>query len=244
MKIIYNTSKMEMFRLFRNQYFVVFSLLMPFIFYAIYTTTVSGTMEIAGTEWKAYFLISMTCFSLMGSSVTTMGIQLLYDRRQPWMKWVQSLPMKRMQYFTARLVSLMVLNGMIIIALFTAASVWKGIELPLMKWVQVGGWIWLGILPFLALGLWISVFKTPDTATGVANLLTLGMALLGGLWTPMDNMPAFVQSFGTWTPGYLYANGAWSLLAGEAVPLVTIVVLLAYLVIFAGGALYTHARRI
>lgn len=240
MKIVYNTSKMELLRMFRNYYFVLFSIIMPFVFYAIYTTTTNGM--IGGTEWKAYFLISMTCFSLMGSSVTTMGIQLLYDRRQPWMKWVQSLPMKRIQYFSGRLISLMVLNAMVIVFLFTVAAIWKNIDLPFMTWVQVGGWTWFGILPFLALGLWISVFPTPDTAAGVANVLTLGMALVGGLWTPMSELPQFVQFLGTWTPGYLYADGAWSLLAGEAISVTTILVLIIYTTVFAGGATFTYKR--
>ena len=240
MKMLYKTTKIELLRMFRNKYFVVFSIIMPFVFYALYTSSISGSTAIEGTEWKAYFLISMTCFSLMSSSVTTMGIQLLHDRLQPWMNWIQSLPIKRWEYFMARFLSLMVLNGLIIVLLFAVAANWKNIELSLLSWVKIGAWVWGAIIPFLALGTWVSVFKTTETAAGFANLTTLGLALMGGLWMPLNQMPVLVQMIGEWTPGHLYAHGAWALLAGETISFATIGLLVLYFALFLSGSLLTH----
>ncbi|WJE15810.1 ABC transporter permease [Halobacillus sp. ACCC02827] len=242
MKTWYNVMKIELLRMGRNPYFIIFSMLMPLVFYAIYTQTVDDTVMIDGTEWKAYFLVSMTCFSMMSASVTTMGIQLLHDRRQPWMSWVKSLPMKHWQYFLGRLSALMVLNLAVILFMFIIVANWKDIDLGFYTWVKIVAWVWLAILPFLALGTWVSVFKTAETAAGFANLITLGLAIIGGLWMPLRQLPVFVREVGAWTPGHLYADGAWSILAGESISALTIIVLAGYFLFFLTGSLWTYRR--
>ncbi|KGP72130.1 ABC transporter permease [Pontibacillus yanchengensis] len=240
MQIVYNTSKMEVIRMFRNRYFVFFSVLIPILFYAVFTATFGDNLPIAGTQWKAYFLMSMTCFSLMSASVQTFGIQFIYDQTQNWMDWLFTQPIKKWQYFLGRFVSQMVLNLVVIVVLFTAAGLWKNIDLSWLKWIQLTAWIWVGILPFLAMGAWLSVSKNVETASGIANIITLGLALTGGLWMPLEQMPELIQTVGEWMPSHLYAQGAWSLLAGDSISLMTISSYTGYFIVIITGALLTH----
>ncbi len=227
-------------RLSRNKYFIVFSIIMPFVFYAVYTTTNNAEMGISGTKWKGYFLVSMTCFSLMSSSVSTLGIQMIYDKKQPWMNWLFTQPLQRWKYFAARIMTQMVLNLLVILFMFVIAAQWKNIELPMTTWMGIVLWIWLAILPFLALGTWVSVVENTESAAAVANFSTLGLALLGGLWMPLQEMPALVQIIGPWLPSNLYAEGAWSLLAGDAIKWSTSAVLSLYFLLFLTGSVMTH----
>ncbi len=240
MLALYKTSTLELRRIFRNKYFVMFSILMPVLFYVIYTTSFGASMQIEGTTWNAYFLISMTCFSLMSASVQTFGIQLIYDKQQPWMNWMLSQPIKRAEYFLGRLASQMVLNLLIILFLFSSIRMWQNIDFSIMKWIGIVLWVWIGILPFLALGTFISALKSPDTASAISNLLALGLALIGGLWMPLSQMPEVVRVIGEWTPSYLYAKGAWSLLANQPIPMTSLFGILAYFLLFMAASLVLH----
>ncbi|KGX92114.1 ABC transporter [Pontibacillus halophilus JSM 076056 = DSM 19796] len=240
MQALYNTSILELKRMFRNSYFVFFSLLLPFLFYVLFTAMYGDDLSIAGTKWEAYFLVSMTCFGLISASVQSFGIQLVYDRQQPWLNWLFTHPIKRFSYFMGRILSQLCLNGLMVLLLFTVIGVWKGIELSFWTWILVGGWVWLGALPFLALGVWVSTMTKVETASGVANIVALGLAILGGLWTPVENMPGILQTITEWSPAYLYANGAWSLLSGEGMSIYQHLIYFLYFLLFMIGAMITH----
>ena len=54
-----------------------------------------------------------------------------------------------------------------------------------------------------------------ETATGVSNFIYLILAILGGLWMPMDILPKILQNIGNWLPGFHYGNGAWEIIRGD-----------------------------
>lgn len=61
--------RMEIKRMLRNRYFVFWSLAMPIAFYYIFTNVVN-TNAPDPAAWNAHYLMSMTTFSVMGSSIT------------------------------------------------------------------------------------------------------------------------------------------------------------------------------
>ncbi|MNT26709.1 ABC-2 family transporter protein [compost metagenome] len=87
----------------------------------------------------------------------------------------------------------------------------------------------------------IGSMKRVDTASGVSNVLYLVLAVMGGMWMPLESMPQIMQNIGIWLPSYNFSNGAWELIRGHAPEMRNILILLVYLILFM--ILSTYIRK-
>ncbi|MFD1739652.1 ABC transporter permease [Bacillus salitolerans] len=243
MNMLFSQCKAEFKRTVRNKFFVMFSIAMPVVFYFIFSSVIGDDTQVGGTDWKAYYLMSMTVFSVIGAAISTLGIRLSQERTQGWVKQLKVTPLPGWVYLSSKIVTQAILNIGIILLLFIIGIFVKGIELTVWQWILCGLWIWIGALPFLALGVLIGTSKTTELAQVFSNIVHLGLAILGGLWMPLEIMPTIVQNIGEWLPTYRYGHGAWNILAGESPQLVDAGILLLYLVIFMVLSVYISKRQ-
>ncbi|UPK44175.1 ABC transporter permease [Paenibacillus pabuli] len=231
MSMLLTQSRVEMLRMSRNIYFIFWSLMMPVVFYVLYTRIfTTGTTD--AEQWNAHYLMSMTCFSIMGSSIMTLGIRLVQERAQGWVAYLQVTPLPNLIYFGGKMVGQTIMHLFSIIVIFTAGFLINGVSLSPVQWIGSALWILAGSLPFLALGTCIGTFRRVDTASGLSNALYLSLALLGGMWMPLDIMPSWLRQIGIWLPSHSFGNGAWVIIAGGLPTLRDILILAAYLVVF------------
>ena len=60
--------------------------------------------------------------------------------------------------------------------------------------------LWAGTLPFSLLGLGNGYRLTGQTAA-MANIATMmSLAIVGGLWVPVDGFPGWLRTIAEWTP--------------------------------------------
>lgn len=222
---------MEIIRIFRNPYFVFWTLFMPIVFYFIFTKIVNA--NIPDRElWQAHYLMSMTTFSLMGSAIMTFGIVLVQERSQGWSKFLKLTPLPSWAYITSKMIAQSVVHIGSIIIIFLAGIIINGVSLSFVQWLTAGAWILLASFPFLAMGTLVGTMKKVETAAGVSNILYLLLAILGGMWFPMSGFPDILQAIGKWLPSYNYGNGAWEIVRGNFPEWSNILVLSVYLIIF------------
>lgn len=231
MGILWNECRLEALRVFRNRYFIFWSLIMPIVFYVFYTKVM--VQDVGDPKlWEKHFLMSMAAFSVMGSSIMTLGLRLVQERNQGWMTYLKTTPVSGAVYFIAKMVGQTAVHVFTIIIIFVSGGIVNGISMPTIEWITAGMWILLGAIPFLALGGLIGTMKKSDTASGVSNLIYLALAVMGGMWMPMEYMPKLLQQAAQWIPSYQYGTGAWSIIRGEAPGLGGILILIAYTVVF------------
>lgn len=97
----------------------------------------------------------------------------------------------------------------------------------------------------IVFGLVIALWFKPQTATAVTTLAMLALAMLGGLWVPLQLMPEVMQTIGKLLPSYWASQiGAWPLVGGDF-PWQGVIVLVVWLAVLVGvGALgYRRAIR-
>lgn len=231
MKAFQMQCKFEIIRVLRNRYFVFWSLVMPILFYYIFTNVVN-TNTPNQAEWQAHYLMSMTVFSVMGSSMMTLGIRMVQERSQGWSTFIRITPLSDTVYFAAQMLGQGVMHLLSIIIIFIAGALINGVSLTAFEWVMSGLWILLGSLPFLAIGTLVGMMKKVETAAGVSNVIYMVLAVAGGLWMPLEIMPKMMQSIGKWLPSYNFGNGAWEIVRGNMPDWKNIVILIAYLALF------------
>lgn len=231
MKVLRLQCKAEILRVLRNPYFVFWSLLMPIVFYFIFTKVVNtGAPDKA--EWQAHYLMSMTAFSVMGSSIMTLGIRMVQERQQGWATFMRLTPLSDTVYFFAQMMGQTVIHLFSIIVIFTVGALINGVSLTALEWISSGAWILIASIPFLALGTLIGLMRRVETAAGVSNVVYMAMAVAGGMWMPLEIMPKIMQTIGKWLPSYNFGSGAWAIVQGDAPEWRNILILIAYLVLF------------
>lgn len=240
MTIFINQCKVEMVRMFRNPYFIFWSLFMPIVFYVIFTKVVNTGMTDKAL-WDAHFLMSVTTFSVMGSAIMTLGIRLVQERAEGWTTFMKVTPLSSLHYSIAKMIGQSIVHVFSIVVIFIAGVLLNGVSLTALEWIMCGCWILLGSLPFLGIGVLIGTMKRVDTASGVSNVIYMLLAITGGMWMPMEVLPKMVQAISIWLPAYNYGNGAWEIIRGGVPELKNIAILVGYLIIFM--VLSSYIRR-
>lgn len=220
--------KAESVRLIRSPFFLLFSVVMPIVFYSLFTMLNGADTPIGTVTWAAYSLMSMTAFSLIGTAAGQLGIRLSYERKDGLLKLIRLTPLSTTAWVGAKLISHLIVHMLIIAVMFALSSLLFGTSLSLSVWLACGTWLLVGSVPFLALGILIGTLKGTDVATAVSNLVYMGISVVGGLWMPLSTFPEWLQAIGKWLPSHAYANSAWRLLAGDALRLFDAGLLIAY----------------
>lgn len=242
MKMLIMQSRVEIIRILRNPYYVFWSLFMPILFYTLFTKIFNSGFE-NQEEWQAHYLMSMTVFSVMGTSIITLGLRLVEERAQGWSMFMRITPLSDTVYFISKMAGQTFIHLFSIIIIFIAGVVINGVSLSAAEWISSGLWILAASAPFLAMGLLIGNMKKVDTASGVSNFLYLGFAITGGLWMPIDIFPEIIQNVSKWMPAYNYGNGAWQLAKGEWPEWTNVIVLAAYLLVFMLLSFYIRKKQ-
>ncbi|MBU9723874.1 MULTISPECIES: ABC transporter permease [Bacillaceae] len=242
MNAVWMQCKAEALRILRNPYYVFWSLMMPILFYVLFTRIFNTGIDNA-QEWQAHYLMSMTTFSVMGTAIMTLGIRLVEERSQGWATFMRITPLSDGAYFFAKMMGQTVIHTFSIIVIFAAGAIINGVSLSVQAWLFSYLWILAGSFTFLALGTLIGAMKKVDTASGVSNLLYMVLAISGGMWMPLDTMPQFIQNIGVWLPSYNFGNGAWQIIRGANPEWMNLIVLAGYLVVFVVLSKYIRSKQ-
>jgi ABC-2 type transport system permease protein len=240
MKALAAQWKADLIRTARDRRFFVLTLLMPVGFYLIFISEQKGTLHIAGTFWSAYFMVSMATFGVVGSSVNTLGVRLATERKSGWVRWLRTTPLTPVGYALAKIMTQLTLSLFIVMVVFAVAHFDQGVTLSLRQWIEIILWLWIGSIPFAALGVLIGL--AGNAAQVLGTLVYLALSLLGGLWTPIQALPKGMQDLAHYMPTYRFAHPAWDLLSKRPIHSSDMLVLLIYTVIFVAAAAIIQQR--
>jgi ABC-2 type transport system permease protein len=228
----------DMRRTVRDRRFLVISLIMPVTFYLIFIH--DGHAAIAGTNWGAYFMVSMASFGVVGAAVNTLGVRLAAERQGGWTRWLRTTPLSPAGYALVKIATQLLISLIVVLIVFIAAHVNQNVDLPFSRWVELCAWLWMASIPFAALGVLIGMAGSSAPVLGI--LAYVGLSLLGGLFTPVQSLSPTMRDLAHWMPTYRYANPAWNLLAGRSIGLANIFYLIGYTFLFLLAAIVAQRR--
>jgi ABC-2 type transport system permease protein len=212
--------RLELLRGIRGPRYLLLGVVLPLAVYVTYTVTGIGgapTRSIGGITWPSYLMVSMAAFGAMNAAV---GIAAGHPN---------SAVVGGRRIVAA--VSAMVLALPPILLLASAGAI-DGIQIPGALWLTFIVSLWLGILPFIALGLLLGPILDADTGDVVLLALLGVLAILGGLFDPIDSLPAALAALAPVLPSYHLADLGWTAIAARAVDPVDMLVLAGYTVGF------------
>ncbi|MFI6872441.1 ABC transporter permease [Streptomyces sp. NPDC050400] len=228
--------RLEVKRTLRDMRFVIGTVAMPVLMYLLFTNL--GTDD--GT-WKTASMVGMAAYGALGAAMNTAG-GVAEDRAIGWLRQLRITPMTPRQGVTARALTGAVTVLPAIAAVMLAGGLVNGVRMDAWKWPVIAVLLWLGSLPFTMLGLGNGYRMTSQAMGGVNMLSYLGLAVLGGLWFPVQLFPEWLQHVSAFTPTNRFAQIGRSVADGHAPSLVALGVLTGWLLVFGSYAVVSYRK--
>lgn len=177
------------------------------------------------------FKINMgECIALLGQNGAgkTTLLNIMLEKLYPTSGNVKN----KYQVITVKVIKMTIESFICIVLIFLTGYFLKGIQLSLSQWVISGLVLLLGSVIFLSLGLLLTLFSSMQTASLFSNILYLGLAILGGLWFPLNQFPKWVQELGKCTPTYHFRELAVGYIDKGNIPIQSTIILCSYCLVF------------
>jgi ABC-2 type transport system permease protein len=226
-------SKYELLKILRLPAYVIPTLSFPVIFYVFFLVLFGKGRAPGGTTMAAYMIATYGSFGVIGASLFGLGAGVAIERGQGWLQVKRTTPMPLSAYFGAKIAVALMFSSVIALVLFALGSVLGHVHFAPAVWPELFAILVAGSLPFCALGLAIGYFAGPNSAPAIVNLIFLPMAVLSGLWVPIDLLPGAIQKFAAFLPAYHFSQLALGAIgAGRGTAGSHVLVLLSYSLLF------------
>ncbi|MBM7689199.1 hypothetical protein BCR24_03800 [Enterococcus ureilyticus] len=230
--------------LVRSKPFIFFSLGMPVGFYLLFTKVFNMGVS---TEYMAVFykesMIQMATYSVMISSLFSFSMTLIEDRKQGVKQFLRLSPIPESIYYASKVVTQFLINSLLLSVIFLVGHFVNGVQMPVIAWLTSAVWILYGCLPIVALATIVSLVKDPNTVSVLNNMILMPLAIVSGLWWPINMFPEVIQKIAAGLPTFYAAQGAKQLAEGQLPDGKGIVIIFIYFVGIMVLSIYLNGRK-
>jgi ABC-2 type transport system permease protein len=236
--------RLEIIRMFRDRRFVFFTIGFPVALYLLMSNVFGsgGTDEVTGLTAPAYLMVSFASYGAIGAVLSTTGPRLAIEIQSGWLRQLRVTPLPTWSLIVAKTLAAMTLALPALVLVGVAAMLTKGVHLSAGAWLGMIVLMWVGTLPFAALGTLIGSAVSPDSAQPVMLVCYFGLSIVGGLWIPVGQLPSVMRSIASWLPSNRFAELGWSIAGGHAPSAAAGLILVAWAAVLGGLATVTYRR--
>lgn len=230
----------ELRRLLRNRRTVVFTLVMPAVFFEIFgTDSRYRSTSVGHGNVTAYVMVSMAVYGAM-LACTSGGAAVSLERTAGWSRQLRVTPLRPLAYVVTKLAVAMVLGLAAVVVVF-AAGLAAHAEVPAGVLLETGLIAWLGSLVFAAFGLFMGYLLPAENVMQVLGPVMAVLAFAGGLFVPLRDGSAFA-TLSQFTPLYGLATLSRAPLTGTGLTATALANLVFWGAVFVGGAVWRFRR--
>lgn len=205
---------LELRRLLRNRRAVIFTLVMPSVFFLLFGTDGDLKTETAGHgNLTAWIMVSMAVYGAM-IATTSGGAMVATERAVGWSRQLRLTPLHPVAYIAVKSLVAMTMGLAAIAAVFVVGSL-TGAQLALWRLLLCGLIAWACSLVFAAFGLFMGYLLPSEN---VMQVLGPGLAILsfaGGLFVPLTEFSDVFATIAKLTPAYGVGELARAPFGGE-----------------------------
>jgi ABC-2 type transport system permease protein len=202
-RLVWAHVRAEVLELLRYPSFSVPTLLFPGLLFLFFGVPTDGSDE-------NILMVSYAAFGVLAVALFQFGVGIASERASPWQVYLRTLPVSAGARFAARLLAaaaFAIASTGVVIAI---ALAFTSAHLGAVQWLRVSVALAYGTIPFGLLGLAVGYWLTPKGALPVANILFLGLAFLGGLWTGASALPDAVDRLSPFLPTRQWGELVWA----------------------------------
>jgi ABC-2 type transport system permease protein len=192
---------LEIRRLLRNRRTVIFTLVLPVVFFLIFGANQSYSNEPAGSgNVEAFIMISMAVYGAMLGTTAT-GAMVSVERAQGWNRQLRLTPLKPVVYIVIKAITATLVGLASIAAVYVAGGI-TGAQMPVSVWVATVLIAWAGSIVFAAFGLFMGYLLPSENVMQILGPVLALLAFLGGLFIPLNQLGEPFRALAQFTPMY------------------------------------------
>jgi ABC-2 type transport system permease protein len=235
--------RLEIRRLLRNRRTMVFTLVMPPAFFLLFGGLSDAYQQQSAGRGNvsAYLMIS---FAVYGSMIanTSAGASVAVERALGWSRQLRLTPLNPLAYMVTKVLTAMVVGAMSVAIVFAVGLVSGAVHMPTWAWVVSGVVAWVCAVVFAAFGLFIGYLVPSENVMQLLGPALALLALMGGIFVPLDALSSTLQTLASWTPAYGVGVLARAALVGDGHYVGAVVNVVAWTALFGLGAIWRFRR--
>jgi ABC-2 type transport system permease protein len=188
---------LELRRTVRSTRFLIFTIVFPVALFLLYTGIFGGDDPAA----VGVLMVNMTAYGAMSGALFAGG-RVAVERAAGWQRQLRLTPLSGSGYLSAKAMMAMVLALPAVILVPLVGGVFEGVSLDAAGWLRIVLGTWLATIPFALIGLLIGQLGTPESLQPIMTLTMMTMALIGGIFIPVDTMPGWLLDVARVLPSY------------------------------------------
>ena len=205
----------ELYALIRDPIAAIFSIAMPVGMFAVFAS-LFGTEGDGPVSNATLMLATFGAFGVIAVALTP-GNGIAEDRERGWLQVKRVSPVPVRTTLIAKVVASLPVAFGVYAAMSLTALAMGLFDTDIVTWLQIAGLLLLGSLPFALLSMAVGFVARGRSAPAIINAVFFPMAIAGGLWMPLDVLPAFVRDLALWLPTYHTSQLGLGLLVGDPI---------------------------
>ncbi len=230
----------EIRRLLRNRRTVVVTLVFPVVLFLLFRSNKRAVALTGGELTAATTMIGVAVYGAM-LAATSGGAMVSIERALGWSRQLRVTPLRPAAYVSVKIATAMLLGFVSVTVIYGAGAI-DGVVMSPSTWVATGILAWAASVIFAALGLFMGYLLPAENVMQVMGFVLAMLAVLGGLFWPVNSLPSAMQTIAPYMPTWGVAAIARFPLVGGAFDPTWIVSMIGWTVVFAGGATLLFRR--
>jgi ABC-2 type transport system permease protein len=193
---------LEMRRQLRDARSLVFVFAVPVVMLLIFGGVYGSKFDHAAhLQWIIVTTVQMGGYGAMMAALAQ-AFTIVNERAVGWNRQLRITPLSGAGYMITKVAAALTVGLGSIIVVILVSVIFLHAQLSIAGWLMAGLGLWIGIIPFGLIAILIGQFAKPSFAQPLFMVTFLGLALLGGLWVPLDILPHWVSNVAQVAPSY------------------------------------------
>ena len=230
--------RLEVRRLTRNRRTVMFSLVMPVLFFlALGLSRSYDALRIGHGNESAAVMVS---FGLYGAVFATAGggAMVSVERLWGWSRQLRVTPLSSTAYIVTKMLTSLVLGAASVLAVYVVGGISEKPSMPLEYWVITALCVWVGSLLFAAFGLFVGYLLPSENVMQVIGIALTLCSFAGGVFIPLSQFSPALRTVAKFTPLYGLNQLVHLPLVGGSLQWTWVLNLVVWLAVFVLGAIW------
>ncbi|MET7358972.1 ABC transporter permease [Streptomyces sp. NPDC005562] len=192
-------AKLDTLCLIRSGYFLTFSVLFSAGFYLMFTVVASDAIS-DSPHFARDYMLSMSVSGAFFGALNGAGIRLGAERGEGWARQILLTPLSARAYLGAKALTAWLATLPATVVVFALGALVNDVSMPAADWLAALAVIWGASLVFVVAGLAVGLVAVGEAAQFTCLGVFFPLALLGGLWFPLDDFPAGLRRAADYLP--------------------------------------------
>jgi ABC-2 type transport system permease protein len=181
----FTETRFELTRMIRNPSVAIPVLVLPVALYALFALLIAGEAINKDPDTGIFLFAAFSIMAVTMPALFGAGVTLALERDMGLLRLKRAQPAPPASWVVAKIVSGLVLAAIAYLPIATLAVATGKLSLDIGQVAALSGALFIGSIPFCAMGLMVGSLASGSAAPGFANLVYLPGCYLSGMFFPL-----------------------------------------------------------